>query len=466
MLNFQLKIGILSIRRYIKEPPKRIGAFQSDYAVENKNVCIEYIRKHYTDDQTQFVDLEWLNSEGLLYLDEDCERVVEYFRAEHINALFIINCNFGEESCAGRVAAALHVPTLLWGPRDHDFSNLVRYTDTQCGLFSVSKQLRRNNVKFSYIENCDIHSPAFDEGLRCFFRVACMVNNFRNMRILQVGARVKPFKCVMYNELALCEQFGIDIVSLNLADAVNRMTAIREKQSKRLQSELALLQRIYDCAGCDDETLIRMLCVKLYFEEISKQYNSNIITTECWTGINVGWGVNPCLAMSLLADEGIYVACEWDVHMAITNTILLAASRGTRQPLQGEFTCRHPENENGELLWHCGPFPASCCAKNQKPKLYGGKPCFRAEDGTYTLARFQTDRDKYYLLCGKFHTCTGPETSGTYLWAEFDNLPKLERKLIEGPYIHHATEIFGDYTKELREFADYTGIILDTFGEE
>ena len=40
MLNYKLKIGILPIRRNIKEPPKRIGIFQSDYAVENKNNAI------------------------------------------------------------------------------------------------------------------------------------------------------------------------------------------------------------------------------------------------------------------------------------------------------------------------------------------------------------------------------------------------------------------------------------------
>ena len=29
MISYKLKIGLLPIRRYIKEPPKRIGIFQS-----------------------------------------------------------------------------------------------------------------------------------------------------------------------------------------------------------------------------------------------------------------------------------------------------------------------------------------------------------------------------------------------------------------------------------------------------
>lgn len=46
----------------------------------------------------------------------------------------------------------------------------------------------------------------------------------------------------------------------------------------------------------------------------------------------------------------------------------------------------------------------------------------------------------------------GPYTFGTYLWARFNNLTKWERKLIDGPYIHHMAEVEGDYTWELREF--------------
>ncbi len=455
MLNYKLKIGLLPIRRYVKEPPKRIGIFQSDYAVENKNASVKYIREHYADSETEFVDIEWLNDEGVLCLDSDCDKVAEYFKNEKIDALFIINCNFGQENCAGLVAKQLGVPTLLWGPRDRNFTNDIRYTDTQCGLFAMSKQLKRNNVKFSYIENCDITAPAFDQGLRKFFGVACMVKNFKNMRILQVGTRIKPFKSIMYNELELCEKFGIDIVIFNLAEAVNDLKEIYETKQDELNKELIELKATFDCGKLDDEYLKKMLCIVHYYENLAKANDCNIISSECWTGITLGWGANPCLAMCLLADKDIYVTCEWDIHMTITNVLLLSATRGKEKPIQGEFTCRHPENDNAELLWHCGPFPLKYKAKGEKPWLYNTKPSFRLEDGEYTIARFQAEKGKYYLFGEKFHTCEGPKTFGTYMWAEFENLPALERKLVEGPYIHHMTEVPGDYTEYLKEFTKY-----------
>ena len=455
MINNKLKIGVLTIRRLITEPPKRIGMFQSDYAVENKDVTLKYLREHYENESTSFSDIEWLNEEGLLRKPEDCERVSEYFKSERINALFIVNCNFGEERVAGEVAKALNVPTLLWGPRDRHFENGQRFTDTQCGLFAISKCLKRNGVRFSYIENCDITAPAFDEGFRRFLGVACMVNNFKNLKIVNIGARLKPFKSIMYNELELCEKFGIDVISVNLLEAMRDLKAIAENERASLEAELPALKETFDTEGTDDAVLIKLLATVRFFEHIAKIYGTNIIGTDCWSGFASGIGIAPCLAMSLAAEKGIYVTCEGDVFMSITNALLLSATRGEKKPIQGEFTTRHPENDNAELLWHCGPFPASCAAEGEKPRLIAGKPAFRLRDGEYTIARFQAEKGNYYLLGGKFKTCEGPKTFGTYLWAEFKNLPKLERKLIEGPYIHHMSEVYGDYESYLREFAKY-----------
>lgn len=466
MLNYKLKIGLCPIRRWIKEPPKRYGIFQSDYAVDNKKMAIDYIKAHFTDNDTSFIDLDWLNKEGVLCLEDDCQKVADFFRKEKIDALMIINCNFGMENCAGLVARELGVPVLLWGPRDRNFSNDIRYTDTQCGLFAMSKQLKRNNIPFSYIENCDIESNIFTKGFNSFLSVACMVRNFKNLKILQVGTRIKPFKSIMYNELELCEKFGTDIRIFNLAEALQSLQKIWDTRQKDLDNYLVELKKTFDVGNLDDTYLKKMLAIVYYYEDLAKENDCNIISSECWTGINLGWGANPCLAMCLLADKDIYVTCEWDIHMTITNVLLLSATRGKGKPIQGEFTCRNPKNDNSELLWHCGPFPLKYKDPSVKPFLYNTKPSFKLMDGTYTIARFQADHGKYYLLNGCIETCDGPKTFGTYMWVKFKNLPNVERKIIEGPYIHHMSEIPGDYTKELKEFCKYVDVIPDPIEEK
>ena len=88
---------------------------------------------------------------------------------------------------------------------------------------------------------------------------------------------------------------------------------------------------------------------------------------------------------------------------------------------------------------------------------------FQVKDGQYTVCRFDQDNGNYSLLAGTCESTEGPYTFGTYLWAKFKNLSAWERKLIEGPYIHHMAEIEGDYTEELREFTKYVkNVALDT----
>jgi len=65
-----------------------------------------------------YVGIDWLNAEGLLYDPADADAVAERFRQERVDAVFAAHCNFGTEVAVGRVCKVLGKPVLLWGPRD------------------------------------------------------------------------------------------------------------------------------------------------------------------------------------------------------------------------------------------------------------------------------------------------------------------------------------------------------------
>lgn len=456
MLNYKVKIGLIPLRRQLADEATRKGIFDPAKARENKDHIISYIKSNFSGRDTAFVDLEWLNGEGLLSRAEQCGAVQREFEKQGVDAIFIINCNFGNEEAAGRIARMMNVPVLLWGPQDTVFeADGTRYTDCQCGLFAISKQLRRLNIPFSYIENCRVEKPVFREGFARFLSVVCMVKNFKSLKVTQVGTRLNPFKSVMSNELEITEKFGINISTVNMTAMTEKLTRLLEEKSAEIEAGLAEVKRLYDVGGLSDEVLRKMLAFVHAYIEVFEDTEADVLLSECWTCMPQAFGANPCLAMSILYDMGYIVTCESDLHGAVTQAILQCAARGAEKPLFGEFTARHPENENAELLWHCGPFPYSAKREGERARLFNTKPSFRAKDGGYTIARFQGDRGSYTLLGGSFRTTEGPNTFGTYLWAEFEDLPKLERKLIEGPYIHHMSEIFGTYEEALREFCKY-----------
>ena len=84
---------------------------------------------------------------------------------------------------------------------------------------------------------------------------------------------------------------------------------------------------------------------------------------------------------------------------------------------------------------------------------------FQVKAGHYTVARIDQDHGRYSVIAGECESTSGPFTNGTYLWAQFRDLDAWERKLVEGPYIHHVPEVAGDYTAEIKEFCKYVSNI-------
>ena len=461
MLDYRVKIGLAPMRRDVTPRP---GIFNWEKAEERGARLVTYIKEHFTRENVDFVDLEGINPVGVMYCMEDAKKVVESFRKEAVDGVFIINCNFGNEEIAGYVARELGKPVLLWAPLDDVFEeDGTRYTDSQCGLFGTSRMLQRLHVPFSYIESCRVEDGIFAEGLEKFISVSCMVKNFRKMKIAQVGCRPKPFYSVIYNEGELMERFGIPVLPVNLAVVQDKYQRILREREEELQKGAELLASRYTVDDLTQPLLKKVYAFVLLYQEIFREYEVDAVSAECWTAMQLLMEAMPCTAYSVLADMGYIISCESDVLGAISMALLSCASQGKKLPFFGEFTVRHPENRNAELLWHCGPFAYSLKKEGTEAKLVNMREWLQVKDGTYTIARMDQDNGSYRLLAGDFHTTEGPYTTGTYLWAEFDNLSKWEKKLVEGPYIHHMAEIEGSYVEVLKEFCKYVpGLTVDT----
>ena len=180
-MDYSVKIGFAPTRRSI---------FSIEDALQHKKRIMERLDKlgaHY-------VDMEDINEEGLLHLDEDVPKVVEKFKKGKVDALFFPHCNFGSEYLVGRVAKELNLPILLWGPRDEaPLPDGARLRDTQCGLFASGKVLRRFNLPFTYIPNCNLEEEVFERGFQNFIAAVNVVKEFRKIRILQISTRPAPF---------------------------------------------------------------------------------------------------------------------------------------------------------------------------------------------------------------------------------------------------------------------------------
>lgn len=456
MFNYKVKIGLVSMRRNTTDRPR--GASWNWYSPEQREKqIVAYIEENFTSDNVEFVDTKGLGIGNLIFDDASAKQAIARMKEQNVDAIMIINCNFGNEEAAGDIAHAIGKPVLLWAPLDVEYSeDGTRTTDSQCGLFGVSRQLQRLHIPFSNIPSCRVEDEEFKEGLERFIRVSCMVKNFRGMRIGQVGTRPAPFYSVISNEGELLEKFGIRIVTINFAVVEQKMKTIAEDKKEEIEVFEEYFKSNFKMDDLTPKYVSGLATMAVMYKNLFEEYNLDVMASECWTATPIMFeGLAPCAVFGALNDLGYMISCESDIYCAMTMSLLKCATMGKGIPVFGEFTVRHPENKNAELLWHCGQFPLSQKAPDCEAKLVNQREWFRGKDGTYTAARIDQESGNYMILPLLCKTTDGPETNGTYIWGEFEDLQKVEDRLMQGPYIHHFIEIEGDYRKEINEFCKY-----------
>jgi len=457
MEKLKIRIGFAPTRRTVFSPE---AAGQQKASIEAR------LREWDVD----YVGLDWLNEEGLLYDPLDARRVAGRFRAEGVDALFTPHCNFGTEAAVGVLAREVGKPLLLWGPRDEGpAADGSRLRDTQCGLFATSKVLRRMNVPFTYIVNSHVGSDVFERGFQCFLGAVGAAKGFVGARIGQISTRPGPFWTTMVNEGELLERWGIQVVPTTLVEVSQAVVAKVEENSGELQKAIAEFRATADFSAVDEGQVARMAGLQLVLQEFARENALDALAIQCWRALQRGLEIRTCFVNGVLTDMGLPVACETDIHGALTSVLVQAAALNTEPTFFADLTIRHPENDNAELLWHCGCFPPSLAVDEEGRGVEAGRfPAagrWEIRGGDVTLARFDGDHGEYLLLMGEGRGTEGPATKGTYLWVEVQDWPRWEEEFIYGPYIHHCVGIHGRLAPVLYEACKYIpGLEPDPIG--
>lgn len=443
--------------------PTRRSIFSAPDAIKYRGLTADRLTELGID----FVDITDINEEGLLYDDQDVEKIAEKFEKEGVDGLMLAHCNFGTEYVCARLAKRLGLPVLLWGPLDErPEPNGERLRDTQCGLFATGKVLRRFRVSFTYLTNCRLSDPVFERGVRDFLAVCNVVKTFKNIRILQISTRPFDFWTTMCNEGELLEKFNIQLSPIPMTELIEEIKAVKEEKTK-LNEMLDVIHETMEVQIKENE-VENVATLAAAMKNLVEKYGCQAAAIQCWNALQTEIGIMPCAANAILNEEGIPVVCETDIHGAVTALLVEAAGMGEVRSFFADWTIRHPDLDNGELLQHCGPWPVSVAA--EKPKLtyplafdHPGSLTAEAKHGDVTLCRFDGDNGEYSLLLGRAKGVDGPKGMGTYLWVEVENIKRLEAKIVEGPYIHHCVGIHKDVVPVLYEACKYIGVAPDLY---
>ncbi|MHB8278532.1 MAG: L-fucose/L-arabinose isomerase family protein [Candidatus Humimicrobiaceae bacterium] len=457
--NYNVKLGLA--------PTSRLVYSRKD-TIKYKNLIKEKLQQL----KINFVDIDWLNEDGLLYDPRDVEVIIKRFNSEEIDALFCPHCNYGMEEAVAKLAKKMNKPFLLWGPRDEAPTiEGARLRDSLCGIFATSKVLRILDVPFTYIENCRIEDKVFYNGLENFISAAAVVNRFKNMRIGQIGTRPQSFLTVMYNEEELRKKFGIEIIPITLIEIIDSMNKLINNNDERIKSDIKYYKQKFNKCNFDNDVLSKISALKYAIKDWAEEEHLLAVALQCWTALQNSTGIMPCFVNSELTGEGLPVMCETDVCGAVSAIITQTAAMGETPIFFADLTIRHPENNNAVLLWHCGPFPYKLKKEGTEGKIVKhylldskcpGVGEWEIKGGDISLCRFDGDNGKYSFMITTGKGINGPKVRGTYLWTELKDWSSFEKKIVYGPYIHHVVGIHAKVSDVLVEALKYIpGVEVD-----
>ena len=449
----KIKLGLAPTRRFC-------------FSVEDAHKYKKLVEDKLRDWDVDFVNIDSINRERLLIGGDDPKKATELFKKEKVDAVFSPHVNFGTEEIVSRMAKEVGKPFLLWGPRDENpLEGGVRLRDTQCGLFATSNVLRKYHVPFTYIVNSRVESKLFERGFGNFMQSVSVVKNFIGARIGQISTRPANFYTVIINEQELLSRWGIELVPITLLQVVNTIKSLI-KSDKRVKEEAEAIKiKIKIGNGVSDEALEKIAALKIFMMDWVKAEGLSAIAIKCHDDLPDEMEFYSCFANGELTGLGIPVACETDIHGAISSIILQNAASYDTPAFFADLTIRHPENNNAELLWHCGNFPYSLCSPSCNNCFIGGHPVipphrpgpanFELKPGNITVARFDGMDGEYSLLMGQGKSTNGPKNFGTYLWFEVPDWKMWEEKIIYGPYVHHVAGIHDHCAAALYEATKY-----------
>lgn len=466
----RFRLGVAATRRDSWAAPKAFENYQAimawlaDKAKQYDIELVDMSELEFGDKEVVFgKEIRRMKADVLLTDYEDAVIAAEHFKMRKVDALFFPFCDFGQEEAVAKLAKEVRVPVLIWGPRDGMPEGMEwRPTDTQCGLFAASKVLQRYGIQFTYIENCRLEDALFEKEFLKFIRCANIVSAFRTLRILQFSVRPQQFLGVMVNEGELLERFGIEVVPVTSSELFAEIARAEEEDKEEIELFCKEAKEILKTSETGDNLAV-LGAITAGIIRLAKKYRCTAAACECWHEIVCRYGISPCFALGELNERGLPCACEMDIHGAVSSAIAAAANRYAEPSFLADLTIRHPNKDNVELLWHCGPFPKSLKDPEHEGHIAeSGQGYYPLKKGGVTILRFDGCSGRYQCFAGYGKSVDGPTTNGNYIWLETEDWPAWEKKFIYGPYIHHVSGVYGDYREEIKEACRYLGIVYDS----
>ena len=370
------------------------------------------------------------------------------FRAEDVDAVIFYNGTYSTGEVAVEIIRNIDCPFALWGIGELGMDS-KDVSGSMIGLLPAGTFCKNIDRRFSFLYG-NIDEKSVQKKLGVFIRACRAIAFLREAKIAVIGVRPDGFEISDFDEFSIKAKFGTEITKISLHSFVKIMEEIPDSE---IDDDMEKQKEILSIADEYLDEARELSRVYLALKKYTGEKNIQSFAAGCWPEFR-NLEFRPfCTANGRMCAEGVMASCEADVDGSLTMMLQYILSGGAA-PWWADFCNIH---EDCLLWWHCGNAPF--CNSTEKPvidRVYEGLAQNASmKEGTATACRLNSIRGEYTLHAGVGDvTDKGTLLRGSNMSIRMrnGNMQYVESLLFNG-IPHHNGLVYGDISRELREFA-------------
>ena len=387
---------------------------------------------------------------------EEARGTIKELSSAEIDIAILAFSDWVSEDLPIMVARDLHVPIVLWG--------MVGQSEylPLAGVTCAASNLMRIGVPFKYVVG-DLSSEWPVGEIRRWARAAAAIGALRALRIGMVGQGCPGLISTGASEISV-RRLGPDVAVLDTMRLMAEYKQVAEEQVSTAAKRYS--DPPFHLDGAAEADILAATRLYLAIREIVSQENLDAIGIRCWPDLRKYYGLSPCVAFSMLMDEGVMTSCENDplaaIGMALGHWL-------TGSPVFSADINTVLEEERLLKLWHCGA--ASLALRGSetvdvRKTFYDSSGCtfeFPLMPGAVTLFKISRPHEgKFRMLVASGEVV---EHDGPFRGNVADvslNVPAAQfvDALVGGGFGHHLVIAYGEIGDELEKISDLLGLKL------
>jgi L-fucose isomerase-like protein len=265
------------------------------------------------------------------------------------------------------------------------------------------------------------------------------------------------------DEAELQRALGVTTIHLSLDALVKAAQEASPEQAVVLARQL--ISETGGTRGVSEETLADNLRLYLGMKELMEESHLDAYCVRCWPELRNQLRITVCVTHALMAQAGIPSSCEIDLSALIT-TYLLNQLAGT--PAFNFDVTGYMEEEGAIQFAHCGAAEPSLAGDPKRallrPHMRTGTGVtieFPFKEGLVTLAKLvrpMNGKLKLFVARGQVIP-SGEGVRGSVATVRPEpSADAFIDKMMREPVEHHIALVYGDWTRDLSLFCDFTGL--------